>query len=164
MIEVVAYNPQWAKSFDGEAVPIKIALGERCLALHHIGSTAVPGQAAKPKIDILVVVPRFSEVDIIALENISFESRGEIIPTGRFFSKRATERVLKVNLHLFEEDNPTISRNLLFRDWLRDHKEDREAYGKLKRRLATEHTDGMEYCRDKTAFINSIIDKAMENS
>src|SRR5271170_541544 len=55
-IEVVPYNPDWPKLFDAEAAKIKQALGPNCIAIHHIGSTAVPNLAAKPIIDILPVV------------------------------------------------------------------------------------------------------------
>ncbi len=125
--------------------------------LHHIGSTSVPGLSAKPKIDILAIVKTFSSLDIPALEQLGFQYRGEVIPTGRYLSKENPQ----VHLHIFEDGNPMIKRNLIFRDWLRTHEADRDAYAKLKIKLASEHTDGMKYCMDKTEFINSVIEKAI---
>ena len=157
-IEVVSYDPQWPQLFADEAEPIKLALESNCLALHHFGSTSVPGLESKPKIDILAVVKQFSKVNALALENLGFEDRGEVIPSGRYFAKKKPH----IHLHVFEEGNPLIERNLIFRDWLRAHQPDRDSYAELKRSLAVLHTDGMAYCRAKTAFINKIIDKALD--
>jgi len=155
-IKILPYNPQWAQMYEDEASLIIQALGDNCLAIHHFGSTAVPGLCAKAKIDILVVVKDFDLVDSSALEKLGYENRGEVIPTGRYFSKKCP----RVHLHLFEEGNPLIEQNLLFRDWLRTHEDDRNAYANMKRKLASHHTDGMEYCYAKTEFIKNIIEKA----
>lgn len=155
-IEVVSYDPRWQEIYKREVGPIKKVLGENCLAVHHFGSTSVPGLRAKPKIDILGVVNDFSLVDIPSLEKLGFEYRGEVILSGRYLVKDYP----KIHLHLFEEGNPLIERNLIFRDWLRNNKTDRDAYGLLKQELATQHTDGMEYCYAKTEFITAIIKKA----
>jgi len=157
-IVIEPYNPQWSWIYEGEARSIQKALGEHCLAIHHFGSTSVSGLSAKPKIDILVVTKDFSSIDTAALKRLGFEYRGEVIPSGRYFTKKEP----KVHLHLFEEGNPLIERNLLFRDWLRNHEEDRKAYAKLKQELANKHTDGMEYCRAKTEFIEKIILKSLK--
>ncbi len=92
-----------------------------------------------------------------ALEKLGFEYRGEVISTGRFLVKRNP----RVHLHIFETGNPAIKRNLMFRDWLRTHPEDCDAYVQLKQKLAQQHTDGMAYARAKTEFINKIVDKAL---
>ena len=57
-IEVIPYDPHWSEQFDSEAGQIKEVLSENCVAIHHVGSTSVPGLAAKPKIDIIVVVKK----------------------------------------------------------------------------------------------------------
>jgi GrpB-like predicted nucleotidyltransferase (UPF0157 family) len=155
-IKIVPHDPRWPQIFDKEAKIIAQALGNNCLAIHHFGSTSVPGLSAKAKIDILAVVKDFSCVDISQLEKLKYENRGEVVPTGRYFSKNKPP----VHLHLFEEGNPLIEHNLMFRDWLRTHHGDREAYSKIKKDLASKHMDGMSYARAKTEFIISIIEKA----
>lgn len=127
-IEVVPYDPKWPQIFQKEQKLIWEVLGDNCLAVHHFGSTSIPGCFAKPKIDILVVVHSLLSVNSSALEKIGFEDRGEVIPTGRYFSKESP----KVHVHIFEIGNPLIEQNLKFRDWLCAHKEDREEYSKLK--------------------------------
>ncbi len=158
-IDIVPYNPQWPQIYDNEATRIYQALGRNCLAIHHIGSTSVPGSSAKAIIDILAIVTDFSCADSSNLEKLGFENRGELIPSGRYFSKNTP----RIHLHLFEEGNPLIENNLLFRDWLRTHENDRDAYSKFKKDLSNKHTDGMSYCNAKTEFINTILERAKKH-
>jgi len=155
-IEIAPYDPEWPQMFETEAAPIQGALGDNCLAIHHFGSTSVPNLSAKPKIDILAVVRHLSAIDSSAIEKLGFEARGEVIQTGRYFSKQSPH----VHLHIFEIGNPLIERNLIFRDWLRTHDDDRNAYEALKKDLASVYHDGMSYSRAKTEFINQIVEKA----
>lgn len=158
-IEIVSYDPNWPLLYRKEAKQIQNALGDNCLIIEHFGSTSVPGLNAKPKIDILVVVKDFQVLDISSLQKIGFEFRGEVISTGRYFCKKTP----RIHLHIFENGNPLIERNLIFRDWLRTHEEDRFAYAALKMELAEIYRDGMEYCKAKTDFIDQIITKAQKN-
>jgi len=118
IIEVVPYDPNWPTIFAVESKIIQEAFGENCLEIHHIGSTSVPGLAAKPKIDMIAVVKDPSEV-IEQLSSIGIQYRGEYnIPLHYGFSKRGK---VDINLHVYEEVHPEIKLNLLFRDYLRSH-------------------------------------------
>lgn len=79
IIEVVPYRNEWPSMFEEEARFVKQALGDNCLAVHHIGSTAVPGLVAKPIIDMLPVVKSIREVDqaTTAMEQLGYEAKGE---------------------------------------------------------------------------------------
>jgi GrpB-like predicted nucleotidyltransferase (UPF0157 family) len=166
IIEVVPYNPDWPQMFEAEAELIKKALGDNCIAIHHIGSTAVPGLSAKPVIDILPVVKSLIEVDrsVKAMEQIGYEALGEYgIPLRRFFQKGGDFRTHHV--HVFEKGNPAISRHLQFRDWLRTHPGDAKAYQELKFKLASKFpNDSESYVKGKEAFIQSIDAKIGKNS
>lgn len=157
-VQIVCYDPAWPALFEKEAEYIREALGSICLAIYHFGSTAVPGLSAKPKIDIMAVVVSFSLLDSASLVELGYEVRRDAIPTGKYFSKTAP----RTHLHVFEEGNPLIQKNLLFRDWLRTHPEDQKAYAALKEHLAPQYDEnnGMAYCYAKTEFIESIIQKA----
>lgn len=163
-IEVVPYDPRWPEYFASEASQIKEALGDQCIAIHHVGSTSVPGLAAKPKIDSIVVTKN-PEVCIQKLEAIGFKYRGEYnIPLHYGFSKRG-ER--EVNLHVYKEGNPEIDLNLTFRDYLRSHPEVRDAYGALKlellkKKASFEKKDSLftGYNLGKDAFIRSVLERA----
>ena len=159
IIELKPYDPSWVTIFEQEKPKIEKALGTNCVALYHFGSTAIPGLRAKPVIDIMAVVKNLSLIEIFALEQLSYEYRGEVVISGRYFSKLNP----KIHLHIFEEKNPLIKQNLLFRDWLRTHDDDRDAYALLKEELAKLHTNGVSYSQAKTEFITTILKKSAEN-
>ncbi len=131
-IQVVPYDPAWPQIFISEATIIKHALANNVLAIHHIGSTSVPGLSAKPKIDIIAVVKN-GKAAIEPLEKSGFTYAGEWnIPLKFGFTKREKH---KINLHVFEESHPEIEANILFRDYLKTHLEFKEEYAALKEKL-----------------------------
>lgn len=163
-IEIVPYNPAWPQMFEEEAKIIRQALGESCVALHHVGSTSIPGLTAKPQIDIIVAVK-----DLVSsfppLIKTGYTQKGEFnIPFHMIFDERDGHP--RTNIHVFEEDNPEIELNLLFRDYLRNHPEVRDAYGALKHALL-ERKESHErekhglsgYNLGKDAFITKILNK-----
>lgn len=161
---VTPYNPDWPAMFEAEAAKIREALGDNCLAIHHIGSTSVPGLAAKPKIDIIAVVDDPANATA-ALENIDFQYRGEYnIPLHYGFSKRGN---IDVNLHVYESGHPEIELNLLFRDYLREHPEARDEYASLKENLLKDSSSFEKknslfngYNLGKDAFIHKVLKAA----
>lgn len=157
-VEVVPYNPQWPLMFETEALLIKQALGSNCLAVHHIGSTSIPGLCAKPIIDILPVVKDILEVDEAskAMQKLGYEAKGEHgIAFRRYFQKG--DLVRTHNVHAFEEGDTEISRYLKFRDWMRTHDDDAQVYAQLKRELAAKFpNDVLSYCFGKDAFVANI--------
>jgi GrpB-like predicted nucleotidyltransferase (UPF0157 family)/dihydrofolate reductase/GNAT superfamily N-acetyltransferase len=157
-IIVTPYNPDWQKLFDVEASKIKEALGANCIAIHHIGSTSVPGLSAKPVIDMLPVVRNIQEVDKAAkaMESLGYEVKGEYgIVFRRYFQKGKNIRTH--NVHVYQEADPEISRYLTFRDWMSSHPSDAHSYGNLKLELAKKFPhDILQYCNGKDAFVASI--------
>ena len=162
---VVEYDPEWPKLFAEEAERIREALGENCVAVEHVGSTAVPGLAAKPRLDIVPVV-KDGFKSIQPLEKLGHVYRGAFnIPYHWGYSKR--EAGIEINLHVFEEGSVEITLNTLFRDYLRAHPEVRDAYGALKKRLvdipgAAEKNGGrfIGYTLGKDQFIKDVLKKA----
>jgi len=157
-VEVVPYDSNWPDLFTTEAVLIKQALGNNCIAIHHIGSTSIPGLSAKPIIDMLPVVRNILEVDqaIIAMENLGYESKGENgMAFRRFFQKGKDVRTHHV--HVYEEGDTEIDRYLKFRDWMRSHNEDARSYAQLKLELAEKFPqDMLQYCFGKDDFVANI--------
>lgn len=157
-IEVVSYDPNWPAMFQAEAELIKRALGNNCVAIHHIGSTSVPGLSAKPIIDILPVVRDIVEVDEAknGMEFLGYEAKGEYgIAFRRYFQKGSDIRTH--NVHVYEEGDPEIDRYLKFRNWMRTHEDDARSYANLKLELATKFPqDILQYCFGKDAFVASI--------
>ena len=160
-IQVVPYNLNWPAMFEVEAQKIREALGDNCIAVHHVGSTSVPGLAAKPIIDIIAVINAREKV-VPALESLGYQSKGEYnIPMRLYFSKET------VNLHVYEDDNPEIELNLLFRGYLRNNSDAKDEYAALKEKLLQQPTSFEKnnssftgYNLGKDAFIRKILQQA----
>lgn len=161
-VEIKPYDANWPNIFEKEAALIKRALGDNCVTIHHIGSTSVPGLAAKPIIDMIPVVRDITKVDSdnAAMEDLGYKAMGECgILLRRYFQKGLDCRTH--NVHVFEQNNPEIDRHLKFRDWMRTHSEDRKAYAELKKNLAIRFKDDIfSYCLGKEDFIATIDRKA----
>lgn len=164
-IIVTRYNEQWDDEFRSEAKLIKAILGENCVAIHHIGSTAVKGLYAKPIIDIMPVVRDLTLVDILAkdFEKIGYEYMGEFGIVGRrYLRKGGDERTHQI--HIFsEKSQDEIERHTAVRDYLRTHKEKRDEYSKLKIMLAEKYPYDIDgYCDGKDVFMKQLEIAALE--
>lgn len=161
-VEVVAYDETWPGSFDTEADEIRNLLGNHCMAIHHIGSTAVRGLAAKPVIDMLAVVDEIEAAERSAkeLQQLGYKEKGENgLPGRRYFEKGGNERTH--HLHCYEKGSPEISRHLAFRDFLREHPQQAAAYGDLKLSLAAQYPlDIGRYIDGKQAMVQRIEKQA----
>lgn len=166
-IVVTPYNPDWPHIFETEASKIKEALGSNCIAIHHVGSTSIPGLSAKPVIDMIGVVKN-PEKAIQPLESLGFKYKGEYNIPMRFYFNRS--QGVETNLHVYAEGHPEIELNLLFRDYLRQHPNAREDYSKLKEGLLKEKSSYEKnnslftgYNLGKDAFIRKILQSANFN-
>jgi GrpB-like predicted nucleotidyltransferase (UPF0157 family) len=155
------YNPEWPRLYVQEADRVRSALGDRILMLEHVGSTSVPGLAAKPRIDMLLVVRDSSdEPDYFpALERAGFVLR---IREPEWYQHRMFKGPdTDVNLHVFSDGCPEIGRMLLFRDRLRANKADRELYERTKRELAGKDWKYMQnYADAKAGVVEDILRRA----
>jgi GrpB-like predicted nucleotidyltransferase (UPF0157 family) len=139
------------------------ALGDRALLLEHVGSTSVPGLAAKPKIDLLLVVANTVDEPAYVPD---LEAAGYVLHIRepdwyehRLFKGLDTE----INLHVFSLGCEEIDRMLLFRNWLRSHPADRELYERTKRELARQEWKYVQnYADAKSAVVQEILARARE--
>lgn len=163
-IEVVPYDPEWAEAFQAESKRIRAALGTNAVAVHHIGSTAIPGIHAKPVIDLLVEAQNLEATDGSrpAMASLGYESMGEFgIPGRRYFRKDDANGIRTHQVHVFEIGSPQVARHLAFRDFMIAHPNDALRYSDLKRRLAKEHPfDPEAYMDGKDPFIQEIDRRA----
>jgi GrpB-like predicted nucleotidyltransferase (UPF0157 family) len=153
-IVIVDYQDSWPGDFERERDRITAALGSRALAVEHVGSTAVPGLAAKPIIDVLVTVEHPGNQALAApLRDAGYELRVRE-PGHRMFRTAA----LDVHVHVWAAGDPEVERLLRFRDRLRESAEDRVAYERLKRDLAQRNWSDMnEYADAKGPLIEAIL-------
>ena len=157
-IVIAEYDPEWPARFQAEAERIRTALGPQARRIEHMGSTAVPGLAAKPIVDILVTVddPADESTLVPALVAAGYELRVRE-PDHRMF--RTPER--DVHVHVWADNDPEVERHLRFRDRLRASPEDRGEYERLKRELAMREWDDVNhYAEAKTELIQAIGKRA----
>jgi GrpB-like predicted nucleotidyltransferase (UPF0157 family) len=163
-IEVTDPDPGWPRQYDDLAARIRRALGWRALQLEHVGSTAVPGLAAKPIIDIdLTVADPDRERDYVpALEAIGF--RLVIREPWRYGHRALQAGEPRCNLHVSGFDSPEPVRHRIFRDWLRGNPAERDRYAAAKRQAASaanaagEHV--MQYNARKQQVVREIYHRA----
>jgi GrpB-like predicted nucleotidyltransferase (UPF0157 family) len=157
-ITIVDYDPSWPALFEEEAARICAVLGDRALMIEHVGSTSVPGLAAKPRIDLLLVVKDSADE---AAYIPTLESAGYVVRIRephwhehRMLSGPAT----KINLHCFSNGCPEIQRMIAFRDRLRAHETDRRLYERAKRDLATRKWKSVQqYADAKSEIVEEIL-------
>ncbi len=157
-IEIVDYDPRWPQRFDAHRDTIANALGAVALRVEHIGSTSVPELAAKPIIDILVVVEDSGDEGtyLPALEATGYVLRVREPDFDEHRMLRTPER--DVHIHVFSAGSSEIERYLTFRDRLRRSDHDRQRYETTKRDLATQAWSDMDaYANAKTEVIEGII-------
>ena len=166
MIVIAPYDPAWPLLFDDEAACIREVFGPRALRIDHVGSTAVPGLAAKPVIDIQVSV---QSLDKRQLHKELLQQLGYThFPLGDFdlvypFFKRPLSWPSTHHVHLCEIGSVQERDHLAFRDYLRANADAAARYAELKRGLAARHhgqtmTSQEQYSLDKSEFIRAILD------
>jgi GrpB-like predicted nucleotidyltransferase (UPF0157 family) len=160
-ITLAEYDPQWPALFDREAARIRAVLGDTAVRVEHVGSTSVPGLAAKPIIDILLAVPDSADEQAYApaLQAAGYVLR---IREPHWFEHRLFKGPdTNINLHVFTAGAAEIDQMLLFRDRLRADDADRDAYLQVKRDLATRTWRHVQHYADaKTAIVQQIIARA----
>jgi GrpB-like predicted nucleotidyltransferase (UPF0157 family) len=156
---ITSYDERWPEMYARTAELLRPIFGETLTAVHHVGSTAVPGLAAKPEIDVLAIVTgtRDAENWTRALATAGYR-RGCDLSAGHLFFKRDENGVRTHKLHVCVEHHSTAVKMLQFRDHLRNCSEDRDRYAALKLSLQAENTSGIgEYLEKKAPFIRSVL-------
>jgi len=166
-IEVVSYDPRWPAAFEAEAARLRAALGAIALRIDQNGSTAVPGLAAKPVIDI--------QISVTALQPVA-SYRDRLTAAGYVhvphaddtfcpFFHRPAQWPHTHHVHVVQAGGDEERRTLAFRDYLREHGDSAREYERLKRaiaaRLSTDATSREEYASAKTGFVERIVATAL---
>ncbi len=161
LIALADYDPAWPGVFRREADKIRAALGDDALQIEHVGSTAVPGLAAKAVVDVLLVVPDSASEDEYAprLKSVGYGLR--IREPDWFEHRMFGTPGADVHVHVFSFSCSEIDRMLIFRDRLRRHDADRRLYEQTKRELARKRWSTVQdYADAKTAVIDEIVARA----
>ena len=159
-ITVVDPDPAWPAEFERVRALVEEALGDDALDVVHVGSTSVPGLAAKDVIDAELTVADSADEDayVPRLEAAGFQLR--IREPDWEEHRLLRHHDPRTNLHVFSAGAVEPQRTTAFRDWLRGHPDDRDAYAAHKRQVATQgFTDGMLYNNAKAAFVYDLYEK-----
>jgi GrpB-like predicted nucleotidyltransferase (UPF0157 family) len=162
---VVPHDRAWKQKYEIEAQVISHALGSNVIAIHHIGSTAIPNILAKPIIDIMVEVHNLDAVDHSEPEmrRLDYEPMGEFGISGRrYFRKITPEGTRTHHVHIFNQGSPHAKRHLAFRDYLIAHLEKAREYSELKANLTKGGATSREaYMDGKQDFVAAMEAEAL---
>jgi GrpB-like predicted nucleotidyltransferase (UPF0157 family) len=159
------YSPDWPVEFNREAERIRLLLTDELIEVHHIGSTSVPGRAAKPIIDLLAVVRDICRIDELSplLEEAGYKAWGEYGLLGRRLFTKDRNSYRTHNVHIYPAGHPDIDRHLAFRAFLRSNDEVRNEYEALKRDVYSRYpSDIAAYNDGKDSWIKRIEPVALE--
>jgi GrpB-like predicted nucleotidyltransferase (UPF0157 family) len=162
-IDLAEYDPEWPRLYEREAARIRAALGPRALRVEHVGSTSVRGLAAKPLIDVVLVVTDTRDEDayVPPLEEAGYVLR---IREPDWFEHRLFKGPdTNVNVHTFSEGCEEVDRMVGFRDWLRAHDDDRDLYLAAKLDLARREWKYVQnYADAKSDVVREILARALD--
>lgn len=165
-LNVVPYRSGWVELFEREADLLRSTLGENIIGIEHIGSTSIPGIAAKPIIDIMVAVASLNQAKelIPLLETIGYEYKPhDTVPERMFFAKESSPEYRTHHLNLVSQDSRFWKNQLAFRDYLRAHDQIATEYADLKKRLAEDYARTNQIDLDaKTPFVARVLELARE--
>jgi GrpB-like predicted nucleotidyltransferase (UPF0157 family) len=160
---VLPYNSAWAQQFATERGVLQPIFGDEALAIHHIGSTSIPGMSAKPIIDLLMEVRNIASVDRFneKMRESGYTPKGENGITGRRYFVKGSEDLHVSHVHCFQSGHWQIERCLIFRDYLMDHPDEARSYSRLKEFLAEKFPENIDaYVEGKEPFCEEINVKA----
>jgi GrpB-like predicted nucleotidyltransferase (UPF0157 family) len=171
-IVIADYDPRWPSLYEEERARIVAAIGNWLVDIQHVGSTSVPGLAAKPVIDIGVALGSLLDglKCITPLVELGYECLGEYGIRGRLYFRKLTSNPLPGQLlgaetrvgrthqmHMYERTHPEWEAHILFRDFLRTHADVAARYEALKRQLAGHHDDVEAYAEAKASFVSDVL-------
>jgi len=165
-VSIAAYDPEWPILYEREAASLGRQLPRSVvIKIEHFGSTAIPGLAAKPVIDLLVQVSSLEEtkeqiVPILEAEGYDYFWRTDVSPAYPWFIKRGSGGKRTHHIHMVEADSKLWER-LYFRDYLREFSEEARRYAELKQVLAAKYpNDRIAYTEGKAEYVTSITETA----
>lgn len=157
-ISVVDYDERWPVRFREIAARVRRALGEDALGVEHIGSTSVPGLAAKPIVDVLLTV---ADVSSEAAYLPALKSAGFLLRVREPEHRMVRTPARDVHVHVYEPGRPEVRDYLDLRDWLRVDAQDRDLYAATKRMLARRRWNDMnDYADAKTEVVHDLLARA----
>lgn len=162
--QITPYDDRWPGLFDAEKIRLLRAFLPNVVEIEHVGSTAVPGLAAKPEIDLLVVSDHQDEARVDQEMASLGYVRGKNLTVGHMFYRRDVEGIRTHKVHVCRPGHWQVSRMLRFRDMLREDDQLRHKYQSLKLELEAKNERGIkEYLAEKAPFIDAVVGSPPES-
>lgn len=163
-VVVLPYDDKWKEEYTRIKTELLSALGDSILAIEHIGSTSVEGLAAKPVIDIDVMIKDYNVFETVKkrLSDIGYRHEGDLgVKDRQAFKYNNKPHLMKHNLYVCPEYSEELNRHLAFRNYLRNHPEDRDWYGSVKMLAAKRYPDDIDrYMIAKSPCAVEIINRS----
>ncbi|WP_315122439.1 GrpB family protein [uncultured Clostridium sp.] len=155
------YNPEWKNEFERIKNELLTVLSGKINSIEHVGSTSVEGLAAKPIIDIDVVIDKNFEEVKKALESIGYIYEEDLGISGReAFGYKNKSHLMVHHLYVCNKDNEELHRHITFRNYLRQHKEDMDRYSSIKKEMTLKYPEDIDsYIEGKQPVILGIYKK-----
>lgn len=157
--EILPYDPNWSQQFIEHAKILKSIFVDKAISIEHIGSTAVPGLAGKPTIDVLILIENVSVADELEkqMEISGYHALGEYVTKGARLFVKESDNIRYCNIHVFQKDHPHVQEMLQLRDYFRAHPEVVSEYSKLKTDLAVKYPNNYgQYRKYKDEWMNAL--------
>lgn len=157
--EILPYDQNWPQQFAEHAKILKSIFADKAISIEHIGSTAVPGLAGKPTIDVLIIVEDVPVADELRkqMESAGYHALGEYVTEGALLFVKESDNTRYCNIHVFQKDHPHVQEMLQLRDYFRAHPEVVSEYSKLKTDLAVKYpNDYGQYRKYKDEWMNAL--------
>lgn len=162
-VKLSSYNPEWKKLYKKEEKLIRFAIGKYIKDIQHVGSTSIPKAKAKPIIDIAIGIEslKIGKKCIKPLKKLGYEYAYDPKIGGQHFFAKGKEKNRTHYVHMEKINGRLWKNHILFRDYLKKHKETVKKYNDLKEQLAKKHKDDRDtYTIKKSSFIQNILKKA----
>lgn len=157
--EVAPYSPTWPIWYADEASGLRDIFKDKALDIQHVGSTSIPGMAAKPQLDILLQVRGIKDTDELTetLQEAGYIAYGDMLHKGgRLFSKWKRDTKV-INLHVFEASSPIVWEYISVRNYLRTYEQEAKDYAAMKLSLYAKYpTDYLKYREFKDPYIEEL--------
>lgn len=165
IIEIMPYNPEWKTDYKKIKKMIEGYIGDLILRIEHVGSTSIEGLAAKPIIDIDVIIDSYDILPVIIqrLEKEGYQHQGNLGVEGReAFQRTYKDDFMKYHLYVCPKDGKGYLDHIALRDYLSANEAARKEYEELKYRLVENYRYDIDgYCEGKTDFIRKILNKTL---